>query len=167
MMMALAMMSVRTTVMRRASEWEAILHEIKCSISVDISISLGIWSILVDNAKDCRWNLFWVLDLQEGVIVLLGLLAIGTIVKVFADTALVSDTDNRELATAIALTFLMDNLTILDVRLLLWSLWHVLEHLAGLLFKLFLNELLKCFLRHSVFLVFLVAFFLSVLQLRI
>ena len=64
-------------------------------------------------------------DLQEGMIVLLGLFAIGTVVKVFAHTALVSCTDDWELATAIALTFLMDYLSIFDVRLLARSLRHV------------------------------------------
>jgi len=46
------------------------------------------------------------------MIVFLGLLAIGTVVKVFAHTAFVSCTDDWELSTAIALTFLMDYLSI-------------------------------------------------------
>lgn len=107
------------------------------------------------------------IDLQEWVIVLLGLFTIGTIVKVFANTALVSSTDDWEFSATIALAFLMDNLSIFDLRLLLRSLWHVLKHLAGLLFKFFLNELLEHFLGHSISLAFFVAFSLSVLQLRI
>lgn len=92
-------------------------------------------------------------DLQEGMIVFLGLLALGTVIKVFADAALVSGTDDRELSTTIAFALLMDNLSILDLSVLR-SLRHVLEHLLGLLLKLFLDELFENLLWHSMFLAF-------------
>lgn len=165
MTMAMAMKTLsRSSKLAASSEWESILKHL-CGIKVDISICFGIWSIFIDNTEDCRWDLLWVLDLQEGVIVWLGLFAIGTVIEILANTALISDADDWELSTTIALTFLMDYLAILALGLL-FLVGSFREHLTGLFLELFLDELFENLFRHSVFLAFFVAFSLFVLWLR-
>jgi hypothetical protein len=87
------------------------------------------------------------------MIMIFGLLALGTVIKVFADAALVSSTDDWALSTTIAFDLLMDNFSILDLGILR-SLWHVLKHLLSLLFKLFLDELFEDLLWHSMLFAF-------------
>jgi hypothetical protein len=110
--------------------------------------------------------LVYVLDLQEGVIVRLGLFAIGTVIEVLANTTFVPGADDWEHSATITLTFLVDDLSIFDIGILFF--FGILgEHLTGLFLELFLDELLENLFGHSVFLALLGAFSLFVLQLRV
>jgi hypothetical protein len=96
----------------------------------------------------------------------LGLFAIGTVIEVLANTALVPGADDWEHSTTITLAFLVDDLSIFDAGLLF--LFGILgEHLFGLFLELFLDELFDSLFAISTFLSILGAFFLFVFQLRV
>lgn len=79
-------------------------------VDVLLNISLSIWHLLIDDAKNGLWSLLWLVDLQEWMVMLSSLLAVGAEVEVLADATLVSGTNDWGLAAAIALDSLVDSL---------------------------------------------------------
>jgi len=79
-----------TPVVRWTLWWMRVSSENRCN-SVDFSVSLYFrMLIFVNNCKDCNWSLRWIVDLQECVRVLSSFLTGGAEIKILADTALVS-----------------------------------------------------------------------------
>ena len=107
-----------------------------------------------------------VVDLQEGVIVWLGLFAIGTVIEVFANTTLVPGADDWENSATIALASLVDDFSIFDICLLfLFGIFG--NNFACLFLKLFLDDLFHPLFAISVFLTIFGTFFLFELLLRV
>ena len=86
-------------------------------------------------------------DLKESVLVLESILTLGAVVKVLAHGALVSEALYRCNATAIALNALVDGDSLLDGHIggcEVLRLEELFEAFLGLLFKLFIDQVLEC-----------------------
>jgi len=121
---------------------------------VNINVGLSILHVFIDNSDDGPGSLFWVGDLQEGVLMALSVFTSGTVVKIFADATLVPDSKNWSFAAAITLDSLMDNLVLvfgdtgrrnLALSRRLWVVVEIVEDLATLLVKLLLDHFLEGF----------------------
>lgn len=149
------------------TEWEPLserilailesLHE--WVIHVDIRISFHVWCILVHHAEHGNRSLFWLVDLQECMVVWLGLLAGRAVIEVFDHATLVPWTDDREHSASVTLDFRMDNFAFLDLLVLM----DLIKSFLGHFFKLFLDDLLHHLFGHALLLAFFLAIFFLVL----
>lgn len=127
------------------SEEGGVLHLL---LDVLLDIGLGVLHVFVNDGKHALWNLLWLVDLQEWVFVTSSLLAHGAEIKVLADTALVSDTNQRLETTAVASNVGVYNL-VLGVDLVfsssseLLAVHQLIEDVLALLVKLLLDESLE------------------------
>jgi len=137
-------------------------------IDILLNIGLSIWHVLIDNSQNCLWSLLWIVNLQEWVIMLSLLLTVLAEVKVLANAALVSGTDNWGFSTAIAFNSWVDSLRggvdVVHFLADFWAVHEIVEDLLALLVELLLDESFEGFswkATHVLFLVllsFLVAF---------
>lgn len=134
----------------------------------DISLNVSFtWSVLINGGEDSSRSLSWLVDLDECMRMILGLLASSTVIEVFGDAALVSWTNNRSHTTAIAFNIVMNGLFFrlwvdgslsgghgvdllglvcwfLLSNVLIWiTVEHALEDLLALLVHLLLDHLLE------------------------
>lgn len=86
-------------------DWELVLL-----INLLINVSFGVWHIFIDHSEHSLWNLLWLVNLKEGMLVSSSLLAHSAKVKVLADAALVSDSSDWTLVASITDDVLMNNL---------------------------------------------------------
>jgi len=158
--------SMRTLMVRTAMVWAVrwmwMTSEGRTS-SIDVSISLGLRMLmLINDSKNGRRSLAWVIDFQEGVRVVSPLFAVAAIVEVLANAALEPWSNDWGDTAAIALNVhVLDlsivgsagNLSIFWQFLVLADLFTVvklLENLSLLFLKLFLDDLLEDFSWHTV-----------------
>lgn len=86
-------------------DWELVLL-----INLLINVSFGVWHIFIDHSEHSLWNLLWLVNLKEGMLVSSSLFAHCAKVKVLADAALVSDSSDWTLVASITDDVLMNNL---------------------------------------------------------
>ena len=112
-------------------------------VSILFKICLSVWHALINHSEHNFWNLSRIFDFQKCVRMLFILLAIFTIIKVFANATLVSWTNNRSNSTAIALNIWMSNCRFNLLRLILLNLVRdFINFLILHIFFLFFNNTL-------------------------
>ena len=123
----------------------------KCII-VLFDVCLSVRHVLINDSEHNFWALVWLVDLEHSVLMTFSFFAHGAVVKVFAHTALISDTNNWDLSAAIAGDVLMDDGEILILLFVLTKLSHVhhiIKDLLALLVELFLDDLLEALSRKA------------------
>ena len=112
-------------------------------ICILLKISLSIWHIFINYSKHDFWNLRWIFDFQKSVRMRFILFTVFTIIKVFANAALVSWTNNWTDSTSITFNIQMSDIRINLLWLLLLNLiWIVFIFLVYQIFFLLFNNTL-------------------------
>lgn len=131
-------------------------------IFVLFKICLSIWHTLINDSEHNFWNLSWIFDFQKSMWMRFILFTIFTIIEVFANTTLVSWTNNRSNSTAITLNIRMSNcrINLLGLLILVRDIIQLL--LLHIFFLFFNNTLDQLFwlLIHWIFYHFFNSFFL-------
>jgi hypothetical protein len=112
-------------------------------IYVLLNICLGIRHIFIDHSKHNFWNLRWIFNFQKSVRMRFILFTAFTIIKIFANTAFVSWTNNGSDTTSITFNIKMGCIRIDLLGLLLLNLvWIFFNFLVYQIFFLLFNNTL-------------------------